>query len=61
MRQILRKLKKEEEKVEKKKVAGGEKKKEVPADVLPDPNVDEYIVFYHNSWQPGVPAHVYNV
>ena len=61
MGQILRKLKKEEEKGEKKKVAGGLKKKEVAANVLPDPNVDEYIVFYHNSWEPGVPEHVYKV
>ena len=61
MGQILRKLKKEEEKGEKKKLAGGEKKKDVPANAFPNPNVDEYIEFYHNSWQPGVPEHLYSL
>ena len=60
MGDIIRKIKKEEEKGEKKKEVGGKKKKEVPANVFHDPSVDEYIVFYHTSWQPGVPEHVYN-
>ena len=38
----------------------GEKKKVVRGKVLPDPSIDEYVVFYHTSWQPGVPEHVYN-
>ena len=50
MGQILRKLMKEEEKGEKKKVVGN---------FFPDPSIDEYVVFYHTSWQPGVPEHVY--
>ena len=37
----------------------GEKQKEVGRKVFPDPSVDEYVVFYHTSWQPGVPEHVY--
>ena len=59
MGQIMRKLKKEEEKEEKKIVVGGEQKKEEPANLSPDPSVDEYILFYHTSWQPGVPEHLY--
>ena len=53
------KLKKEEEKGEKNEVAGGEKKKELSANDFPDPSVDDYIIFYHTSWQPGVPEVVY--
>ena len=37
----------------------GEKKKVVGSKVFPDPSVDEYVVFYYTSWQPGVPEHVY--
>ena len=37
----------------------GHKKKETDGDVIPDPSVDEYVVFYHTRWQPGVPEHVY--
>ena len=37
----------------------GEKKKDVDGTVFPDPSVDEYVMFYHTSWQPGVPEHLY--
>ena len=37
----------------------GQKKKEIGGNVIPDPSVDEYVVFYYTSWQPGVPEHVY--
>ena len=39
----------EEEKGEKKKVVRKE---------FSDPSVDEYVVFYHTNWQPGVPEHL---
>ena len=55
----MRELKKEEEKEEKKIVAGGEQKKVEHAKISPD-SVDEYILLYHTSWQPGVPEHLYN-
>ena len=61
MGQILRQLKKEEGNEEKNTFAGGEQKKEKPARLSPDPSVDEYILFYHASWQPGVPEHLYKV
>ena len=38
----------------------GEKKKVVGSKVFPDASIDEYVVLYHTSWQPGVPEHVYN-
>ena len=37
----------------------GQKNKETGGYVIPDTSVDEYILFYHTSWQPGVPEHVY--
>ena len=33
----------------------GEKNKEAGGDVISDPSVDEYVVFYYTSWQSGVP------
>ena len=36
----------------------GQQNKETGVNVIPD-RVDEYVVFYHTSWQPGVPEHVY--
>ena len=56
---IMSQLKNEEGKEEKKKFAGEEQKKEKPANLSPDPSVDEYVLFYHTSWQPGVPEHLY--
>ena len=57
---MFRKLKKEEEKEEKKKLAGGEQKKEKPfIFTSPDPSDDEYVLFCHSSWQPGVPENLY--
>ena len=41
-------------------MAGGEQKKVEHAKISPDPSVDEYILLYHTSWQPGVPEHLYN-
>lgn len=60
MGQTMRKLNKKEEKEEKKIVAGGEQKKVEHAKISPDPSVDEYILLYHTSWQPGVPEHLHN-
>ena len=39
--------------------AEGEKNKEAGGDIIPVPSVDEYVVFYYISWQPGVPDDVY--
>ena len=58
MEQIKEKIKKEEEK---KKLTGGEEKKAKPGNLSHDPSVDEYVLFYHKSWQPGVPEHLYKV
>lgn len=37
----------------------GQKNQETGSNVIPDPRVDPYVVFYHTTWQPGVPEHVY--
>ena len=37
----------------------GQKHEETGENVIPDPSVDEYVVFYYTSFQPGVPEHVY--
>ena len=33
----------------------GEKKKEEAGIVVLDPSVDDYVLFYYATWQPGVP------
>ena len=38
---------------------GEKKKKKECGTNLPDPSVDEYILFYHTTCQLGVPDHVY--
>ena len=56
MGQIMRTLKMLRTFEEKK----GEKKKVLGSNSFPDPSTDKYVLFYHTSWQPGVPEHVYN-
>ena len=37
----------------------GQKKEEAGGNAIPDPSVDDYVVFYYTTVQPGVPEHVY--